>query len=56
VRELAEELGVVARTLRPFAEVSEIAALERVPMRMTVFLADMKESRKPGTKSQTSPG
>lgn len=42
VRELAEELGVVPRSLRPFAEVTEIAALERVPMQMTVFLADIE--------------
>ena len=42
VRELAEELGVVPRLLRPFSEVTEVAALERVPMRMTVFLADIE--------------
>jgi 8-oxo-dGTP diphosphatase len=42
VRELAEELGVVPRLLRPFTEVTELAALERVPMQMTVFLADIE--------------
>ena len=42
VRELAEELGVAPRLLRPFTEVTEVAALERVPMRMTVFLADIE--------------
>jgi len=42
VRELAEELGVVPRLLRPFAEVTEVAALELVPMQMTVFLADIE--------------
>lgn len=41
VRELAEELGVVPTSLRPFAEVTEIAALERVPMQMSVFLAEI---------------
>ena len=41
VRELAEELGVVPTSLKPFAEVIEIAALERVPMQMTVFLAEI---------------
>jgi 8-oxo-dGTP pyrophosphatase MutT (NUDIX family) len=42
VRELAEELGVAPRSLTPFAEVTEIAALERVPMQMTVFLAEIE--------------
>jgi 8-oxo-dGTP pyrophosphatase MutT (NUDIX family) len=42
VRELAEELGVVPTSLRPFAEVAELAALERVPMQMTVFLAEIE--------------
>ena len=42
VRELAEELGVVPTSLRPFAEVTELAALERVPMQMTVFLAEIE--------------
>ena len=38
VRELREELGIVPRSLSPFAEVRELAALELVPMQMTVFL------------------
>jgi 8-oxo-dGTP diphosphatase len=42
VRELAEELGVVPTSLRPFAEVTEMAALEQVPMQMTVFLAEIE--------------
>jgi 8-oxo-dGTP diphosphatase len=42
VRELAEELGVAPRSLTPFGDVTEIAALERVPMQMTVFLADIE--------------
>ena len=42
VRELAEELGVVPTSLTPFAEVTEMAALERVPMQMTVFLAEIE--------------
>jgi 8-oxo-dGTP diphosphatase len=42
VRELAEELGVVPTSLKPFSEVTELAALERVPMQMTVFLAEIE--------------
>ena len=42
VRELAEELGIVPTWLRLFAEVTELAALERVPMQMTVFLAEIE--------------
>jgi 8-oxo-dGTP diphosphatase len=42
IRELAEELAVVPRSLTPFEEVTEIAALERVPMQMTVFLAEIE--------------
>ncbi len=38
VRELGEELGVVPSSLSPFAEVRELAALEQVPMQMTVFI------------------
>ena len=38
-RELAEELGVGIESAEPFAEVRAPAALEGVPMWMTVFLA-----------------
>jgi 8-oxo-dGTP diphosphatase len=38
-RELAEELGVAIEAAVPFAEVRAPAALERVDMWMTVFLA-----------------
>jgi 8-oxo-dGTP diphosphatase len=38
-REIAEELGVTVASAEPFAEVEAPAALEGVPMRMTVFLA-----------------
>ncbi len=38
-RELAEELGVGIASAEPFAEVHAPAALEGVPMWMTVFLA-----------------
>ncbi len=38
-RELAEELGVGIEAAEPFAEVRAPAALERVDMWMTVFLA-----------------
>ncbi|MEV3860668.1 NUDIX domain-containing protein [Streptomyces sp. NPDC050095] len=37
VRELHEELGVVPGTLEPLAVVEETAALEGVPMHLTVF-------------------
>ncbi|MEV4802240.1 NUDIX domain-containing protein [Nonomuraea sp. NPDC049421] len=37
LRELDEELGVAARDLNLFCEVEDVAALEGVPMRMTVF-------------------
>jgi len=40
-RELAEELAVTPSSLEPFTVVDEIAALEDVPMRMTVFLAEL---------------
>jgi len=40
-RELAEELGVAVSSTRPFAVVEELAALERVPMRMDVLLAEI---------------
>ena len=38
-REVHEELGVGVATMRPFAVVEDVAALEKVPMRMTVYLA-----------------
>jgi ADP-ribose pyrophosphatase YjhB (NUDIX family) len=38
-RELEEELGVGVADARLLGVVEDIAALERVPMRMTVFLA-----------------
>jgi 8-oxo-dGTP diphosphatase len=40
-RELAEELGVGLASAEPFAEVHAPAALEGVPMWMTVFLAHL---------------
>lgn len=39
VRELNEELGVAPRDMALFCEVEDMAALEGVPMRMTVFTA-----------------
>ena len=38
-RELREELGAGLLTAEPFAVVEDVAALERVPMRMTVLRA-----------------
>jgi 8-oxo-dGTP diphosphatase len=38
-RELVEELGAAPLSMAPFCVVDEVAALEDVPMRMTVFLA-----------------
>jgi 8-oxo-dGTP diphosphatase len=40
-RELGEELGVGLRAAEPFADVLAPAALEGVPMAMTVFLAEI---------------
>jgi 8-oxo-dGTP diphosphatase len=40
-REIAEELAVTPTSLEPFTVVDEMAALEAVPMRMTVFLAEL---------------
>jgi 8-oxo-dGTP diphosphatase len=40
-RELREELGVGVARAEPFVEVRERAALEDVPMHMTVFLVDV---------------
>lgn len=40
-RELLEELDAVPVSLRPLCVVDEVAALEAVPMRMTVFSATL---------------
>jgi ADP-ribose pyrophosphatase YjhB (NUDIX family) len=40
-REIREELAVSLGQLRPFAVVDDIAALEQIPMRMTVFTAQL---------------
>ncbi|GAA1018106.1 DNA mismatch repair protein MutT [Acrocarpospora pleiomorpha] len=39
VRELSEELGVVPRDMDLLGQIEDMAALEGVPMRMTVFTA-----------------
>ncbi|MEV5002103.1 NUDIX hydrolase [Nocardioides sp. LML1-1-1.1] len=39
-REVREELGLVVGTATHFLDVEAPAAIERVPMRLTVFLAD----------------
>lgn len=49
-RELREELGVGAREVRPFAVVEALAALERVPMRMTVYLAALDGEPRPAAE------
>ncbi|MGK4907117.1 NUDIX domain-containing protein [Streptomyces albus] len=42
VRELGEELGVRPRSLTPLTEIRATAALEGVPMTMTVFRATLE--------------
>jgi 8-oxo-dGTP diphosphatase len=49
-RELAEELGVAVATAEPFAEVRAPAALEGVPMWMTVFLARLAGTPAPAAE------
>ena len=49
-RELAEELGVAVATAEPFAEVRAPAALEGVPMWMTVFLARLAGTPTPAAE------
>jgi ADP-ribose pyrophosphatase YjhB (NUDIX family) len=49
-RELGEELGVVSTGLLLLGQVEEIAALEKVPMRMTVFLATIGQEPRPAAE------
>jgi 8-oxo-dGTP diphosphatase len=49
-RELAEELGVGIESAEPFAEVHAPAALEGVPMWMTVFLARLTGVPRPAAE------
>ena len=49
-RELREELGVGITSMRQFAVVEELAALEAVPMRMTVYLADLDREPEPAAE------
>ena len=49
-RELAEELDVAVATAEPFAEVRAPAALEGVPMWMTVFLARLAGTPTPAAE------
>jgi 8-oxo-dGTP diphosphatase len=51
-RELAEELGTTATSLEPFDVVHALAALERVPMRMTVYRATL--DRAPAAAAEVS--
>ncbi|MGW7516244.1 NUDIX hydrolase [Streptomyces sp. NPDC054796] len=50
LRELDEELGVVPRGLAPLGEVEDTAALEGVPMRMTVFTAALDGTPRPAAE------
>jgi 8-oxo-dGTP pyrophosphatase MutT (NUDIX family) len=50
VRELGEELGVVPVGMRLLGEVDEAAAIERVPMRMTVFTAGLDAEPRPAAE------
>ncbi len=49
-RELREELGVAPLETSLLGEVEDMAALERVPMRMTVFTARLAGSPKPAAE------
>lgn len=49
-RELCEELGIRATTPRLLGHIQDIAALERVPMRMTVFAADLDGDPRPAAE------
>jgi 8-oxo-dGTP diphosphatase len=42
-REIAEELAVAPSSIELFTVVDEVAALESVPMRMTVYLATLDQ-------------
>ena len=50
VRELGEELGLIPTALRPLGQVEEMAALERVPMRMAVFTARISQDPRPAAE------
>lgn len=50
VRELKEELGVAPRDPELFCEVEDVAALEGVPMRMTVFTAALAGRPEPAAE------
>ncbi|MBE1585776.1 NUDIX domain-containing protein [Nonomuraea angiospora] len=49
-RELAEELGVTPRDLALLGHVEAVAALEGVPMRMTVFTAGVSGDPRPAAE------
>lgn len=50
VRELGEELGVAPVGMRLLGLVEEVAAIERVPMRMTVFSAVLDAEPRPAAE------
>jgi 8-oxo-dGTP pyrophosphatase MutT (NUDIX family) len=50
VRELTEELGVAPREMSLLGQVEDMAALEGVPMRMTVFTASLAGHPKPAAE------
>ena len=50
VRELGEELGVMPAGLRLLGQVEEVAAIEKVPMRMTVFTAEIGQDPRPAAE------
>lgn len=49
-REVLEELGAKPTIVEPFTVVEEVAALERVPMRMTVYLAELDREPRPAAE------
>lgn len=50
IRELDEELGVIPVRMRLLGQVNEVAALERVRMRMTVFTAMLNTEPHPAAE------
>ncbi|WP_188188292.1 NUDIX hydrolase [Nonomuraea sp. SYSU D8015] len=50
VRELEEELGVAPRDMSLLGQVEDMAALEGLPMRMTVFTAGLEGRPRPAAE------
>lgn len=50
VRELGEELCVQPGSVRPLATIDDMAALEGIPMRMTVFEVSLSQEPRPAAE------